>query len=68
MGPIRNPRWEQKRIEGYVIVSSLKRASTKVKIEKEDKYPTDTPWVQQIAVSTLAFNMHLFNFSLFDIL
>ncbi len=22
MGPIRNPRWEQKRTEGYVIVSS----------------------------------------------
>ena len=23
MGPIRNPRWEQKRTEGYVIVSKL---------------------------------------------
>ena len=23
MGPIRNPRWEQKRTEGYVIVSSV---------------------------------------------
>jgi hypothetical protein len=23
MGPIRNPRWEQKRTEGYVIVSNL---------------------------------------------
>ena len=23
MGPIRNPRWEQKRTEGYVIVSSF---------------------------------------------
>ena len=23
MGPIRNPRWEQKRIEGYVIVSMI---------------------------------------------
>jgi hypothetical protein len=23
MGPIRNPRWEQKRTEGYVIVSRL---------------------------------------------
>ena len=22
MGPIRNPRWEQKRTEGYVIVSN----------------------------------------------
>jgi hypothetical protein len=22
MGPIRNPRWEQKRTEGYVIVST----------------------------------------------
>jgi hypothetical protein len=25
MGPIRNPRWEQKRTEGYVIVSSVRR-------------------------------------------
>ena len=25
MGPIRNPRWEQKRTEGYVIVSSWRR-------------------------------------------
>ena len=25
MGPIRNPRWEQKRTEGYVIVSSVWR-------------------------------------------
>jgi hypothetical protein len=23
MGPIRNPRWEQKRTEGYVIVSTI---------------------------------------------
>ena len=23
MGPIRNPRWEQKRTEGYVIVSNF---------------------------------------------
>jgi hypothetical protein len=23
MGPIRNPRWEQKRTEGYVIVSNV---------------------------------------------
>jgi hypothetical protein len=23
MGPIRNPRWEQKRTEGYVIVSNM---------------------------------------------
>jgi hypothetical protein len=23
MGPIRNPRWEQKRTEGYVIVSTF---------------------------------------------
>ena len=28
MGPIRNPRWEQKRTEGYVIVS--RRSSTDV--------------------------------------
>jgi hypothetical protein len=26
MGPIRNPRWEQKRTEGYVIVSMWVRA------------------------------------------
>jgi SAM-dependent methyltransferase len=26
MGPIRNPRWEQKRTEGYVIVSRLNHA------------------------------------------
>jgi hypothetical protein len=25
MGPIRNPRWEQKQTEGYVIVSSVWR-------------------------------------------
>jgi hypothetical protein len=26
MGPIRNPRWEQKRTEGYVIVSNIGHA------------------------------------------
>ena len=30
MGPIRNPRWEQKRTKGYVIVSNWKRALGKV--------------------------------------
>ena len=28
MGPIRNPRWEQKRTEGYVIVSSTSLLSS----------------------------------------
>ena len=29
MGPIRNPRWEQKRTEGYVIVSIGRQVETK---------------------------------------
>ena len=34
MGPIRNPRWEQKRTEGYVIVSTFNSACVNLKIIK----------------------------------
>jgi hypothetical protein len=33
MGPIRNPRWEQKRTEGYVIVSTHEQALQHPKYE-----------------------------------
>jgi hypothetical protein len=37
MGPIRNPRWEQKRTEGYVIVSNHVGPNTVCVYQKKKK-------------------------------
>jgi hypothetical protein len=34
MGPIRNPRWEQKRTKGYVIVSKIYTVINIIKIKE----------------------------------
>jgi hypothetical protein len=47
MGPIRNPRWEQKRTEGYVIVSSVRRI---IYLKKKNKN------VQKLYLKTIHSN------------
>jgi hypothetical protein len=45
MGPIRNPRWEQKRTEGYVIVSNMQqdnKAGIKFNFYREKKVVAQT--------------------------
>ena len=63
MGPIRNPRWEQKRTEGYVIVSRDRRCMTCKNMETAQKFqmgkniPSFLQYQLQIQQGDLPFGM-----------
>jgi hypothetical protein len=50
MGPIRNPRWEQKWTEGYVIVSNKHTVAT---LEKFPFFPADAAIVANIPLADI---------------
>jgi hypothetical protein len=57
MGPIRNPRWEQKRTEGYVIVSSRWLSPVSF-INKTDRHDI-TEILMKVALNTINLNLKI---------
>jgi hypothetical protein len=49
MGPIRNPRWEQKRTEGYVIVSTL-HSTPRHEWVRTHNFRGDKHWLYKVRV------------------
>ena len=60
MGPIRNPRWEQKRTKGYVIVSSV--VCVRVKLRTKLMFYYGVPFIVLLEIIYLILLVLLMDF------
>jgi hypothetical protein len=64
MGPIRNPRWEQKRTKGYVIVSSV--VCVRVKLRTKLMFYYGVPFIVLLDIIYLILLVLLMDFLSFN--